>query len=63
MRIVGIDKDGNQRCWWCGGQEFSKARSTRETVVLGVHLTMTKPTLRCGHCGRYSDDAQVARSA
>ncbi len=63
MRIIGIDKDGNQRCWWCGGNEFSQARCTKETIVLGVHLNMTKPTLRCAHCGQYSDQANEMQSA
>jgi hypothetical protein len=63
MRVVGIDKQGNQRCWWCGGVEFSQARMTRETVVLGIHASVTRPTLRCAHCGEYSDVSRVMRSS
>ena len=55
MRVVGVDKEGRQRCWWCGGLEFTAARMTRETVVLGIRANVTRPTLRCAHCGECSD--------
>ena len=63
MHIVGIDKDGNQRCWWCGGQEFTRARVTPETIVLGVPVATAKPTLRCAHCGEHNDAALTAFTA
>jgi hypothetical protein len=53
MQIIGVDGQGRQRCWWCGGLEFSRERMTRAVVVLGLHLHTTKPTLRCEHCGEY----------
>ena len=55
MRVIGVDKHGHQRCWWCGGLEFSQVRMTREAVVLGIHANVTRPTLRCEHCGEYND--------
>jgi hypothetical protein len=54
MRVVGVDKDGRQRCWFCGGLEFTSARITRETVVLGIHANVTRPMLQCAHCGECS---------
>lgn len=55
MRVVGVDKEGRQRCWFCGGLEFTAARMTREKVVLGIYATVTRPTIRCAHCGEYGD--------
>ncbi len=63
MRVVAVDEQGHQRCWWCGGLELSPARITRETVVLGFHATPTRPTLRCAHCGEYNDVGRTQRSA
>ena len=63
MRIVAIDKDGHQRCWWCGGLEFTQARITRETIVLGIHANVNKPTLRCAHCGEYNDIGRAVEHA
>ncbi len=55
MRVVGVDKEGRQRCWFCGGLEFTAAQMTREKIVQGIYSTVTGPAVRCAHCGEYSD--------
>jgi len=55
MRIMAVDKQGNQHCWKCGGQGFTHERVPRATDVLGVRSTFTTPMLRCVHCGEYND--------
>jgi len=55
MRFVGLDKQGNQHCWKCGGQVFTQERMTRVSVVLGVRSIFTTQKLRCARCGEYND--------
>ncbi len=63
MRVVAVDKQGHQRCWWCGGLELSQERITRQTVVMGIHANITKPTLHCEHCGEYTDLGRRLKTA
>jgi hypothetical protein len=55
MQFVGLDKDGNQHCWKCGGQGFTEERVPRATDLLGIHAILTMQKLRCAHCGEYND--------
>ncbi len=54
MLFLGLDKDGHQHCWKCGGQGFTLGRTTRTTVALGIRSTFTTPKLRCVNCGEYN---------
>ena len=55
MLFVGLDKDGNQHCWKCGGQGFTYEHVPWSTDVLDVHATLTAQKLHCVHCGEYND--------
>ncbi len=55
MRVVVLDKHGNQHCWKCGGQGFTHEHVPQSVEVLGIHDVLTTPKLRCVHCGEYND--------
>jgi len=55
MRLVVVDKDGNQHCWKCGGQGFTNDRTTRVMGELGNRTTFSTSKLRCVHCGEFND--------
>ena len=55
MLLVGLDTDGNQHCWKCGGQGFTQERVPQATDLLGIHVILTMHKLRCVHCGEYND--------
>jgi hypothetical protein len=55
MRVIGVDKHGNQHCWKCGGQGFTIERTTGVKVVLGIHANVTSPKLRCVSCGEFNE--------
>jgi len=55
MLFVGLDKDGNQHCWKCGGQAFTQERITRVSVAPGAPSTSATHRLRCVRCGQCSD--------
>ena len=55
VRDIEIDADGRQRCWKCGGQNFTQQRTTRSKVSVGLGAALTKKKLRCVQCGTYND--------
>lgn len=55
MKDVRIDKDGDLRCWNCGGKSFNEKRTTRAKVLVGVSALVTKKKLQCHVCWEYND--------
>jgi putative oligomerization/nucleic acid binding protein len=55
MKDIEVDEEGRQRCWNCGGMNFTQQRTARSKVAFGVGALLTKKKLRCVHCGEYSD--------
>jgi hypothetical protein len=55
MKDVRIDKDGDLRCWNCGGKSFNEKRTTRAKVMVGVGALVTKKKLQCQVCWEYND--------
>lgn len=59
MQDIRVDEDGNQRCWKCGGKNFTQKRTFRAkaigvpTVVVGA--LATKKKLQCQSFGEYND--------
>lgn len=67
MKDIRIDDQGRQRCWNCGGTNFTHKRTVRSKVVGGTAVVMTgglaaaaaplatKKKLKCQACGEYND--------
>ncbi len=55
MKDVRIDKNGELRCWNCGGKSFNEKRTTRAKVMVGVGALVTKKKLQCQVCWEYND--------
>jgi hypothetical protein len=55
MRDICVDVEGQQRCWNCGGRNFTQQRTTRSKVAFGIGAALTKPKLRCVRCNEYND--------
>lgn len=55
VQDIGIDSQGRQRCWACGGQNFTQQRTARSKVGFGLSSLVTKPKLRCVRCNEYND--------
>lgn len=55
MKDIRIDKAGAQRCWNCGGRNFTEQRTLRSRVAFGVGAVLTKKKLRCVRCDEYND--------
>ena len=55
MKDIRVDDSGDQRCWNCGGKNFTQQRTMRSKVAFGVGAVLTKKKLRCVQCGEYND--------
>jgi hypothetical protein len=55
VQDVRVDQTGKQRCWNCGGFNFTSQRTTRSKVAFGVGALLANPKLRCVRCGEYND--------
>lgn len=55
MKDLRIDPWGRQRCWNCGGINFTTRRTARSWVWLGPFALLTKPKQRCNRCSAYND--------
>jgi hypothetical protein len=55
MQDIRIDQQGRQRCWNCGGLNFTQQRTARSKVGFGISSALTKPKLRCVRCSEYND--------
>jgi hypothetical protein len=55
MQDIRIDTDGNQRCWFCGGKNFTEKRTFGSKAALGVGSLLTHKKLKCQSCGEYND--------
>lgn len=59
MKDIRIDADGAQRCWKCGGRNFTQKRTVRAKVIavstVAVGALATKKKLQCQACGAYND--------
>ncbi|MPY95460.1 MAG: DUF2510 domain-containing protein [Acidimicrobiia bacterium] len=55
MKDIRVDSLGRQRCWNCGGTNFTQQRTLRSKVTVGVGALATKKKLRCVSCGEYND--------
>jgi hypothetical protein len=55
VKDVRLDSSGRQRCWNCGGLNFTQQRTTRSKVAFGLAAALSKAKLRCVRCGEYSD--------
>jgi len=54
LKDIRIDDQQRQRCWNCGGINFTTQRTTR-SKLFGLLCLLTKPKLRCVRCGEYND--------
>jgi ribosomal protein L40E len=54
MQNIRVDEDGNQRCWNCGGKNFTLKRTFRSKVLFGVGALLTHKKLKCQLCGEYN---------
>lgn len=55
MQDVRIDDQGRQRCFNCGGFNFTQQRTTRSKVAFGIGALLANQKLRCVRCGEYND--------
>jgi hypothetical protein len=55
VKDVRLDSSGRQRCWNCGGFNFTQQRTTRSKVAFGLSAALSKAKLRCVRCGEYND--------
>lgn len=55
MKDIEVDEQGRQRCWNCGGLNFTQQRTMRSKVAFGVGALVAKKKLRCVRCGEYND--------
>lgn len=55
VRDIQIDSQGCNRCWSCGGKNFTQGRTTMAKVTVGVGALLTKKKLRCTGCGAWND--------
>lgn len=58
LRDVRVDKDGDLRCWNCGGKHFLAKRTGRAHIVgyltVSIGALVTKKKLKCYQCGKYN---------
>jgi hypothetical protein len=65
VQDIRIDDEGNQRCWNCGGKNFTEKRTLRSKVAVGtatvltggvalVGLAAVHKKLKCQNCGEYN---------
>ncbi len=54
MKNIRIDQWGRQRCWNCGGINFTTKRTGKSWLLLGVGAVLTNPKQRCNRCGQYN---------
>ncbi len=51
---IRIDDNGDQRCWNCGGKQFTLKRSKRAKAGLGAAALLAAKHNKCQSCGVYN---------
>lgn len=59
MKDIRVDSQGRQRCWNCGGLNFTHKRTFRSKALVGVGALLTKKKLKCQSCGEYNDTGRA----
>ncbi len=58
MKDVRVDREGDFRCWKCGGKNFLAKRTGRAHVLgyvtVGIGALATQKKLKCQGCGSYN---------
>ncbi len=55
VKNIRVDEKARQRCWNCGGLNFTEKRTMRSKAMVGVGALLTKKKLKCQSCGEYND--------